>query len=279
VIFYTLENAGTSEPRFGRRDDCLSCHYSYATAGVPGMLVRSARQFAVDHRTPFADRWGGWYVTGNHGSIRHLGNVPVERLTENAVDDTSNWRSFEDKFDTTGYLSPYSDIVGLMLFEHQMHGMNLLGRIGWEARVEEYRRLHGRVMYALPNAQADEPVPLAEAARELVDYFLFIEEPPLTDQVRGSAGFAERFESQGPYDRRGRSLRQLDLKTRLLRYPCSYLIYSNQFNALPATAKQAIFRRLRDVLSGADKDAKYARLSPPDRNSIVEILKDTRPGF
>jgi hypothetical protein len=134
-------------------------------------------------------------------------------------------------------------------------------------------------MPAVPTAQADEPVPLADGARELVDYFLFIDEPPLTDQIRGSAGFADKFESQGPFDRRGRSLRQLDLKTQLLRYPCSYLIYSEQFNQLPLIAKQAIFRRLREVLSGAVNDRKYARLSPGDRENILEILKDTTTGF
>jgi hypothetical protein len=279
VIFYMLANAESSGPRFERHDDCLSCHYSYATAGVPGMLVRSVRQFTVDHRTPFADRWGGWYVTGSHGSIHHLGNIAVDRIAEAAVDGSSTWPSFEGKFDTTGYLSPYSDIVALMLFEHQMHGMNLLSRIGWEARVEEYGRVHGSIMPALPAGQADEPVPMAEAARELVDYFLFVDEPPLTNQIRGSAGFAERFQSQGPFDRRGRSLRQLDLKTRLLRYPCSYLIYSDQFNALPVIAKEAVFRRLRQVLSGAAKETKYAWLSARDRDDIFAILKETKPGF
>jgi hypothetical protein len=280
VIFYTLSNTGSSSPpRFERHDDCLSCHYSYATAGVPGMLVRSVRQFAVDHRTPFADRWGGWYVTGDPGSIQHFGNVRVDRLADATIGDGSNWHSFEGNFDTTGYLSPYSDVVALMLFEHQMHGMNLLARIGWEGRVETYRRVHGGILRAIPAVQADETVSMSEAARELVDYLLFIDEPALADPIRGTSGFAERFESQGPFDRRGRSLRQLDLKTRLLRYPCSYLIYSEQFDGLPIIAKEAIFRRLHDVLSGADHDGKYARLSVPDRHAILEILKDTKQGF
>jgi hypothetical protein len=169
--------------------------------------------------------------------------------------------------------------VALMLFEHQMDGMNLLSRIGWEARVEEYRRVHGGIMPAVSAGQTDEPVSTAEAARALVDYFLFVDEPRLPDQVRDSSGFEERFESQGPFDRRGRSLRNLDSKTRLLRYPCSYLIYSDQFDALPSMAKAAIFRRLHEVLSGADSDEKYERLSTEDRQNILEILRDTKSGF
>jgi len=108
---------------------------------------------------------------------------------------------------------------------------------------------------------------------------LFVDEPRLTDRIRDSSGFGKRFESQGPFDQRGRSLRQLDLQTRHLRYPCSYLVYSDQFNALPAIAKEAVFRRLHAVLSAANNDPKYARLSPRDRDNVFAILKVTRPGF
>jgi hypothetical protein len=123
---------------------------------------------------------------------------------------------------------------------------------------------------------SDAPVPLHDAARELVDYFLFVDEAPFPAPVRGSSGFAERFQNEGPRDRRGRSLRQLDLHTRLLRYPCSYLIYTEAFDALPPAAKSAIYRRLWDVLSGVDTDSKYRRLSTGDRRAIIEILHDTK---
>jgi hypothetical protein len=111
---------------------------------------------------------------------------------------------------------------------------------------------------------------------------LFVYETPLPDKIRGSSGFAEKFSALGPADGKGRSLRQLDLDRRLMRYPCSYMIYSDAFEALPAAARDQVYRRLWQVLSGQDKDARYAVLSAADRQAIVEILRDTKkdlPGY
>jgi hypothetical protein len=274
VVFYVLAQTLVGQPRFERSDSCLTCHYSYSTAGVPGMLVRSAGQFAVDQRTPLEKRWGGWYVTGDHGSIRHLGNADLNALSETpAPAHTFNWPSFEGQFDTAGYLSTRSDIVALMVFDHQMHLMNLLSRMGWEARVADSKK---GLAPGVSTDQSDAPVPLADAAKELVDYLLFVDEAPLHDQIRGSSDFSEKFAAQGPRDRKGRSLRQLDLQTRLMRYPCSYMIYAPLFDALPSSAKEAIYQRMWRILSGSDADPKYVRLSLVDRQAIVEILRDTK---
>jgi hypothetical protein len=139
--------------------------------------------------------------------------------------------------------------------------MNLLTRIGWEARVRAYE---GRG-----------PDGLRDIAAELVDYLLFADEAPLGG-VRGTSGFTESFSAGGPRDRKGRSLRDFDLTQRLFKYPCSYMIYSEAFDQLPATAKQSIYSRLWQVLSGAERSTKYSRLSRADRDAIVEILRDTK---
>jgi len=275
VIFYALEPGTVGSARLTRRDDCLSCHYSYSTAGVPGMLVRSYEQFAVDHTIPIEKRWGGWYVTGSTGSIPHLGNTDLTELAlGHATNARLNWPSLDGKFDTTGYLSSHSDIVSLMVFEHQMHVMNLLTRIGWEARVAE-AQLSGTPGFVRPGT-GDKPIAMDEAAAEVVDYMLFVGEPPIGDAIRGSSGFRERFEQQGPFDRRGRSLRQLDLRNRLMRYPLSYMIYSPLFEEMPAAARDAIYRRLWQVLSGEGRDPRYKHLSLENRQAIVEILIGTK---
>ena len=259
MIFYVLDQAPGGRPRFARRDDCLTCHHSYSTAGVPGVLVRSAGEFAVNHTLPIDRRWGGWYVTGRQVPAQHRGNVDFDRLFEAPVTRAPNWPSFSAQFDTSGYLSSYSDVAALMVFEHQMHLMNLLTRIGWEARVQQ------------------PTMPLADAAREVVDYMLFVDEAPLEDTIAGSSGFVERFEAMGPRDKMGRSLRQVDLRTRLMRHPCSYMVYAPVFDALPGRAKEAIYQRLWQVLSGTLRDAAYKNLSRTDRQAIVEILRDTKP--
>jgi hypothetical protein len=281
VVFYTLAQNATAGVRMVRDNGCLSCHESISSLDVPGMLVRSeftaadgrpVRQlgtFVVDHRTPFGQRWGGWYVTGTHGAMRHMGNATVsdvEHPQSMITADTLNVKSLEGRFDTSGYPSAQSDIVALMLFEHQMHAANLLVRVGWDARVAQSAQ-------ELDVAAG----PLHDAIDELVDYFLFVDEAPLTAKVAGNAAFVERFTAAGPRDRLGRSLRELDMTTRMMRYPCSYMIYAAAFDGLPLLVRDAIYRRLWQVLSGREDAPRYAGLSGEDRQAILEILRDTKP--
>jgi hypothetical protein len=260
TIFYTINQRASGNPRATRRDDCLTCHESYDTLGVPGMLLRSVYaapngtvllelgNYNVDHRVTFAHRWGGWFVTGKTDAMGHLGNAAFK--AENEAE------SVEANF--KGYLSPGSDIVALMVFDHQMHMTNLLTRVGWETRFA----LHEKTMT---------PEKLAGMAAEIVDYMLFLEEARISSPVRGTLGFEEKFAAAGPRDRKGRSLRQFDLDRRMMRYPCSYMIYSAAFDGLPAEAKDAIYQRMWSVLSSQNP-----RLSIEDRRAVVEILRDTK---
>ncbi len=282
VVFSVLEQQRVDHPEFRRRDDCLRCHLSDDSLGVPGMVVRSRYTaadgiprliyggFTTDHRSPLEERWGGWYVTGSAGNARHLGNAMLagEESPESMGRPlTLRLPSLAGKFDTEAYLSPHSDVVALLLFDHQMHMMNLLTRVGWEIRAAIYDKRH------------DLAARLQDSARELVDYLLFVDEAPLSGHIEGSSGFAAEFPKQGSRDGRGRSLRDLDLEKRLLRYPCSYLIYADAFDSLPAEAKAAIYQRMWQILSGAERGGKYARLSLADRKAVVEILRDTKKGL
>ena len=101
----------------------------------------------------------------------------------------------------------------------------------------------------------------------------------MTEPITGTTAFASEFSARGPRDSRGRSLHQLDLKTRLLRYPLSYLVYSASFDALPQNGKSYIYRRLWEVLSGKDTSAPFQHLSQDDRKAVLEILQETKPDF
>jgi hypothetical protein len=276
AIFYILPQSPAPSPQLARDTRCLQCHYASATLGVPGFLVRSIPStrdgmilpwlgnYTTDHRSPLSERWGGWYVTGRGGG-RHLGNAPVadRTLQDLRIEDANlNVASLVDRFDSRAYLSSHSDIAALLVFDHQMRMMNLLTRLAWKARILEHER-------RLTAASLDDIV------SEVVDYMLFVDEAPL-DPVRGSSAFAERFSARGPRDRRGRSLRDLDLERRLLRYPCSYMIYSDAFVVLPDSIRNAVYERLWKVLSGSDTSARYAKLAASDRQAIVEILRDTK---
>ncbi len=256
VIFYTVEQKPQPAARLERRSNCLTCHNVATALYVPGMLFRSAftrpdspalgGADEMDDRMAFADRWGGWYVSGTSGDMPHLGKDPA------------------GAFDNSAYLAPHSDIVALLVFGHQARMMNLITRVGWDVRV------------AIAEHRLDfASGALKDGVEEFVDAMLFVDEAPLTAPVAGTSGFAEIFAAEGPRDHTGRSLRQLDLRERLLRYPCSYMIYSAAFRALPVELRDAVFRRAWDVLSGNDSRPRYARLSATDRKAVMEILRET----
>ena len=275
TIFYTLDQEPSRAPRFGRRLECVTCHVTWETLAVPGPTVlttfprKTDRDYAdghaVDHRSDIEERWGGWYVTGRQAPAKHLGNLPLF-LAPPFPESAAPRLSVDGAFDLTGYPTPYSDIVALMVFEHQTRMMNLMTRAGWESRVAALGR----------GDRAAAAARVRNAVNDLVDYMLFVDEAPLTKRIEGSSGFAERFSAIGPRDAKGRSLRDLRLETRLMRYPLSYLIYSPAFDALPDDVKDATCRRLHDVLSGKDNSPKFAHLTPPVRQAILEILKDTK---
>jgi hypothetical protein len=279
VVFYSLEQRPAARPVFKREFRCLGCHIAGDTLGVPGLLMfsetpatgdRPLKSVTTDQRSPLAERWGGWFVTGNSGAARHLGNrVPaLEGHPGGGVPSVAGL------FDPDGFRGASSDIAALLTFSHQTHMTNLLTRASWEARAADPAR-H-------PGAQAVAgQLPLVEAmmsgiADEVVDYMLFVGEAPLPNAVSGRSGFAERMSASGPRDRRGRSLYELDLKTRLMKFPCSYLIYSPAFDALPPLAKAPIYKRMWQVLSGEAREPRYRSLSLEDRRAVVEILKDTK---
>jgi hypothetical protein len=280
AVFYRVLPVVAGQPVMFRDNACLSCHYAFATLGVPGFLAKSVPSaldgsalpwlgnYLTDHRSPITERWAGWFVTGTAGSSRHLGNAPVvdRNIDDVKVDPANlNLADLRSRFDTAAYLSPHSDVVSLLVFNHQLRMMNLITRVGWQARTLAH---DGRSEAAVVAA-------LRDTAIETVDYLLFVDEAPLSG-ITGSSGFAESFSARGPRDRKGRSLRDLDLKRRLFRYPCSYMIYSPAFEQLPAAAKRAIYDRLWAVLSGAERAPKYSRLSAGDRDQIIEILRETK---
>jgi hypothetical protein len=114
------------------------------------------------------------------------------------------------------------------------------------------------------------------ASEELVEYMLFSGEAPITEPIRGTSGFTEVFAKGGPHDGKGRSLRDLDLVSRIFRYPCSYMIYSEAFDDMPAVARERILRRVWEVLKGKDTAPAFKHLSPADRENIFEILSETK---
>jgi len=281
VVFYSLEQKPQERPRFKREFRCLGCHLSGDTLGVPGLLMfsstpdggdgRPVNAVMRDHRDPLAERFGGWFVTGAPAAAAHRGNQ-VPALATHAggrLDSTAGL------YDPDGFRGASSDIGALLALSHQTHMTNLLTRAAWEARAMD-PALHPE-RAATTSAEALAAF-MRSIAQEVVDYMLFVDEARLPQPLGGGRSpFAARLSARGPHDRQGRSLYQLDLERRLLKYPCSYLIYSPAFDALPPLAKQPIYQRLWDVLSGAVDEPRYrAALSRADRRAVIEILRETK---
>jgi hypothetical protein len=296
INFYTLDQEQASKPSFTRQEQCLQCHASGATLGVPGLVVRSvypdrtgmpifqAGSFITDHRSPMKQRWGGWYVTGTHGEQRHMGNTFLDGKDQPEAFDYAKGANTTDltrSFDTGAYLAPDSDIVALTVLEHQTRMQNLITRVGYEARMAVYEQEGmNKALNEPPGTFSDSNKRrITSAAEELVRYMLFAGEAPLDGEIRGTSRFAEEYAGAGRRDKQGRSLRDLNLKTRVYKYPCSPLIYSPAFDGLPEMAKAHVYRRLWDVLSGSDNSREFAHLSPADRQAIREILIDTKSGL
>jgi hypothetical protein len=279
VVFYSLEQRSVDRPVFTREFRCLACHMTGDTLGVPGLLMfsttpdtdgRPMRMVATDQRSPLAERWGGWFVTGSSGAAAHRGNqVPALAGRSGSIESVAG------AFDLDGFRGTSSDIAALMTLSHQTHMINLLTRASWEARAAD-PALHPGVLTAPGQMQLVEMV-TSGVAEEVVDYMLFVDEAPLPGSITGRSGFAERMSANGPRDRRGRSLYEFDLTRRLMKYPCSYLIYSPAFDALPPLAKGPIYRRMWQVLGGEAREPRYQSLSLADRRAVVEILRDTKP--
>jgi hypothetical protein len=284
VVFYTLEQRAdaSGRPQFKRAFECLGCHLAGDTLGVPGLFMFSTTRpedgrasgvpSLMDQTTPLQKRFGGWFVTGSTGTAAHMGNnaALLDGRASRAL------TSVDGLFDPEGYRALSSDVASLLVFSHQTRMVNLLTRASWEARAVD-PSLHSPFAAATPQQTALIGAMMSGIAAEVVDYMLFVDEAKLADRVRGSSGFTDRFSSIGPFDHKGRSLHQLDLTKRLMKYPCSYLIYSPAFDALPPSAKDPIYRRLWQVLSGAERDTRYrSALSLADRQAIVEILRDTK---
>ena len=276
VNFYTLDVAKSEAPSFvHRNEECLACHLIPGTLNVPGLVVSSViptpqgsprfpgAGLIVDSRTPIENRWGGWYVTGTTGTLQHRGNAVApypDRPDMLDLHNTQNLTNLSGRTDTSSYLAPSSDIVALMTLEHQTRMTNLITRFGWEMRAGE--EAQSRLDFVI---------------NELVSYMLFVGEAKIYEPIAGVSTFTKTFAERGPRDSKGRSLRDFDLHKRLFRFPLSYMIYSEAFASLPDMAKQRIYRRLYDVLSGADRSKAFDSVAAEDRQAILEILRDTKP--
>ncbi len=306
AIFYLvdlLNRTPKGQPIIARNANCLTCHAGGPTREVPGLLVRSvsagptgmpefsAGTFFVGDDTPLADRWGGWYVTGESGDQGHRGNTIAERdpktddiVLEPVISNPTYLASLDDVIDVKPYPhGGHSDIVALMILEHQAATQNAILQGSYEARRAVYRSRSLRRELGEPNPNA-----LPESTRSLLEnqadrivrQLLFADEFTMDDDgVEGDDAFQVAFASNQRENSEGRSLKDFRLYERIFKYRCSYVIYSSIFDNQPPELRDAVYRRLYQVLKGPIPPTGYEYLSESERERIFEILVETKDGL
>lgn len=290
VVFHVIEPGMDGGLRIARDSGhCLTCHGTMRTEGVPGMLIRSVMPDAgghpllalgtthVTHVTPLEERWGGYYVTGS-SSIPHLGNRTYgEDEGRNVKAEISDLEDLTGRIDVSLYPRPTSDIVALMVLEHQCLMHNLL-----TAASLNYRRAWhmGRAIDPEGDPDAGAAGRVADGMADKINACLFFrDEAPLGEGIEGGEGFQRAYLALHPKSSTGESLADFQLYGRLFKNRCSTMVYSEAFRVLPDRVKRAVYDRMRQVLLGDEPPEPYAYLKASERKRIVRILDDTHPGW
>lgn len=278
AVFYIFDIPRGGQPiRIERSDRCANCHIGDDTGHVPGLLVKSVvpgptggslisfRQAQSGHGIPFDQRFGGWYVTGGRGIAEHWGNT-IGRMAEGKVTKTTIEPG--RLFDFAKYPVATSDVLPQLLLEHQTGFVNRVVEANYRTRAA----LHTDGEKLTPAHTAE----LAEQARLVTRYLLFADEVPLpATGLQGDTAFKKDFLQTRRPTAAGLALKDFDLRTRLFRQRCSYMIYSPVFAGLSPSMKQSIYRRLREALSVERPDREYSYLPATEKQAIRGILQAT----
>lgn len=281
-VFYLISQGKENKLEIERDTNrCMSCHATSRTENVPGMLIRSVYAeesghpilqlgtHDVHHETPLADRWGGWYVTGK-SALPHLGNRVFKEdsvLTPSSIPI----RSVSGMVNVSPYLRSTSDIVALLVLEHQVKMHNLINAAGMN-----YRRSMHFMNILDPQAEPGSGSAGGVAdrgAEDIVDYLFFKDEADLGDGVEGDAAFQQQFTNRFPKTQAGESLAEFRLYGRIFKNRCSYMVYSDAFKGMPLVLKQKVIARMKLVLAGKVEGFEYLKKSECQR--INEILGET----
>ena len=252
-------------PRWSRLQPCAGPADEVRAPGQSGGSLAAFRIEQTGHGIPFAERFGGWYVTGDPAIAKDLANV-VGRYSNGAMQK----QRIEPGtlFDFARYPAATSDVLPQLLLEHQAGFVNRVVEASYRARTN----LHTSGGALTPEHERE----LDEQAKIVTRYVLFADEVPLPKgSIEGTAEYRKEFQNARHTKPGGEALRELDLRTRLLKLRCSYMIYSPVFQGLPAPMKQRIFRRLGEALDSTKADAEYAYLPADEKRAIRAILKST----
>ena len=266
---------GPTPIRIERSERCFNCHAEFEIGRVPGLLLKSVipgpgggslesfRNDQTGHSIPFKDRFGGWHLTGKHGIEQHLGNI-IGELSPAGLKKYANPPGRQFRWQT--YPVATSDVLAHLLHEHQVGFVNRAVKAIYDTR--------GAL------AKGDAKAVIAKHAGILTRYLLFADEVRLPEGgIGGDSTLKAHFLKRAHKTAQGVSLREFDLRTRLFKYRCSYMIHSFAFNGLPEVLKMRIIARLRAALNPGEQDSLSSHLHATEKKAIGHILSATLKGY
>lgn len=260
LMFYIFDRLRSDGglPGHTRSRSCLNCHTDTMSSGRPGFVINSVgtwwdgssqetyRYDELGHHVPLVQRFGGWHVTGRHGMKQSHANLVGNRTPAGFKGERNEPG---DHADITRYPRPTSDILAHLVHEHQC---------GFTNRVTA-------AIYAHREDASEAAV--QKTADALVDYVLFKNEAAPPPALEGDADFVRGFQALAP----GSPLREFDLRTRLFKYRCSYMIQTPVWRALPAPVRHAAEQRLAAAVAEPPAPAGQ-HLSTEERRVLRPLL-------
>ena len=275
-VFYLLNTDLGSRISAVRSERCMNCHAGRTSSHLPGLVAESViptktgasldgfRREKVGHVIPLKERLGGWHVTGAHAEGQHLGNLMGESY-EGSYTCVANPPGM--RFHWERYPARTSDLFAHLIHEHQLGFHNLV-------TLALYRTRDALLSGGGMVRERDRPA-LQEAALNLVRYMLFQGEALLpSGGLTADAAFVRDFLGRRVAAPSGSSLRDLELKERLFRHRCSYMIYTPGFKALQPVMKETVLRSLQEALSERAPE-EFGYLPASEKRAILHILRET----
>jgi hypothetical protein len=281
-VFYIFDiprNGKTPLP--DRSNRCMNCHAGADTGYVPGLVIKSVvpgpsggslTAFRIEqtgHGIPLDQRFGGYYLTGSPGFTNSWANL-TGRLTPDGLIK----RPIEPGtlFNIDRYAARTSNLLPQLLHEHQAGFVNRVVEAIYRVRTSLYVS-NG----SLTPSQKEE---LDQQARKIVRYVLFADEVSLpTGGIAGDNEYREEFLRNRRTTKEGISLKDFELKTRLFKYRCSYMVYSPLFEGMPGPLKERVEHFLKQALDSTNPNPDYQYLPQEEKSAIRSILKTTLKGF
>ena len=292
LFYFQRQLDDKTSPLFARTRSCLGCHAGDATNFLPGSLGRSVYPDQTGrpikslddyrrsgHHIPLRHRYGGWFVSGNHGTMRHMGNAVASREDGKVIinrEKFANLEKLDQFFRTESYPAPGSNIAALLVFDHQVTMHHRLVEAAYRARQSLFdSKLDPGEMDVRKLAKGRSMEEFMEGRDKVIDYMLFREEIAIP-KVVCNPDFRRAFLSNRRPDKKKRSLKDLRLDGRIFENRCSYMIYSPTFEHLPPMLKGAIYRRIHEILTAKNPVEGFEHLEQDEKRRILEILHDTK---